>query len=469
MRHKKSTPTTHHHHLLVVVVATVAVLVLHAAPFPADTIIDDMDAGFGTWLVGTDWGTSGNLGYAVAGGGGDIDGDGIDDLIVSAVSAGATEAGRAYVLYGVDDPTTAWPQNEEVDVVAQDTNKGRIIDGGNAGAYLGTAVAVVGDVNNDGKPDYAIGSPDSGKVWLVWGKEKSAATNPLYVNTLDASKFVEITGEAPDNYFGWSIAGGDFNHDDISDLLISAPFYSSGAGRSYIVWGHNGTWPATINAADIGEVTVGGVKIIGEAGSWSGVSVANAGDVNHDGKTDLIIGAPHANPSDLIYAGRAYIVFGKDSGTWPMTTNLGSLTAADGVIINGVSTTNGNLGWSVSGKVDVNGDNTADVIVGAYWADPDAMRTMAGITYVVFGSATLPSVIDASDDTFFDGTKGFKLFGEGINDNSGNSVSGAGDVNGDGIGDIIIGAPKCDNTATMVGRSYVVFGHRGAWPAVVEL
>jgi hypothetical protein len=87
--------------------------------------------------------------------------------------------------------------------------------------------------------------------------------NPLYVNTLDASKFVEITGEASNNAFGYAIADGDFNHDGISDLLIGAPGYSSNAGCSYIVWGHNGTWPTTISATDIGG-TVGGVKINGD-------------------------------------------------------------------------------------------------------------------------------------------------------------------------------------------------------------
>jgi hypothetical protein len=220
----------------------------------------------------------------------------------------------------------------------------------------------VGDVNGDRLDDIAIGSylwnSSQGKVWVVWGKKRAEATNPLYVNTLDASKFVEITGEAINNALGCAVAGGDFNHDGISDLLIGAPFYSSNTGRSYIVWGHNGTWPTTINAANIGG-TVGGVKITGDqAESQSGVSVANAGDVNHDGKTDLIIGAHWAD------AGRTYIVFGKGSGMWPTTINLGSLTAADGVIING-ATVNDHLGRGVSGNVDVNGDNTADVIVGA--------------------------------------------------------------------------------------------------------
>jgi hypothetical protein len=270
---------------------------------------------------------------------------------------------------------------------------------------------------------------------------RNQVTNPLYVNTLNASKFVEITGETGTGYFSRSIAGGDFNHDGFSDLLIGAPGYSSNTGRSYIVWGHSGTWPTTINAANIGG-TVGGVKITGDqAGSLSGISVANAGDLNDDGKTDLIIGADEADPSGLTKAGRAYILLGKGSGTWPTAINLADLAAADNTItiINGAAI-NDNLGRSVSGNVDVNGDNIADIIVGAQSANPDDTRIWAGITYVVFGSATLPATINASGSTFFDGTKGFKLFGEMTNSSCGQSVSSAGDVNGDGIGDIIIGA-----------------------------
>jgi hypothetical protein len=113
---------------------------------------------------------------------------------------------------------------------------------------------------------------NQGKVWVVWGKKRAEATSPLFVNVPDASEFVEITGEVAYNHFGWAIAGGDFNHDGISDLLIGAHGYSSYTGRSYIVWGHNGTWPPTISAADIGNIESlddlsGGIRIDGETGS----------------------------------------------------------------------------------------------------------------------------------------------------------------------------------------------------------
>jgi hypothetical protein len=416
------------------------------APFRRDYSVDSIAQGEGTRFLGSG---PDSVGYA-AHSGGDVDGDKLDDFVVCAYNtasiAGAPSAGNAYVLYGVrsaSDAATAWPINAKIKTIAQDSTRGRIIDGAVALTSLGRSVAIVGDMNGDRFDDIAVSTEAwanfSGRAWIVWGKKRTETNTPLYVNALDASKFVQITGEVAWSLFGVVIAGGDINHDGFSDLLIGAPGYSSGISRGYIVWGHNGTWPATINATDIG-VTVGGVKIDGKADSQSSRSIANAGDVNRDGKTDLIIGAYYANPSGRERAGRAYIVFGKGNGTWPTTINLDSLTAADGVIIDGAAAYD-YLGCGVSGNVDVNGDNTADVIVGAHGAGPDATRYDAGITYVVFGSATLPSTIDTSGSTFFDGMKGFKLLGEKVFDWSAYSVSGTGDVNGDGIGDIIIGAP----------------------------
>jgi hypothetical protein len=411
---------------LVVVVS----VVVAAGALKRDYPIDSIAQGEGTRLRGS--ATGDRVGISVGGGGGDVDGDGVADFVVGACEAkslsgdGVTSAGQVYVLYGLTNTNdtaagaSAWPTDTTLLSITQNSTRGRIIDGTVMGTKLGRDAAIVGDVNGDRYDDIAVSANDwnsnQGKVWLVWGKKRTEATNPLFVDNLIVDKFVELKGVLQDpNNFGQAVAGGDFNHDGISDLLIGAHGQLGNAGRSYIVWGHNGTWPDTISAADISG-SVGGVVINGDqADSRTGISVANAGDVNRDGKIDLIIGA-YMTDYGYSDAGRAYIVFGKDSGTWQTEIDLGSL-GSDGVIINGAAA-NDQLGWSVSGNVDVNGDNTADVIVGAYFADPDLMRVNAGITYVVFGSATLPSVIDA-DSTFFDGTKGFKLFGEAANDYSG--------------------------------------------------
>jgi hypothetical protein len=283
----------------VVVVVLVLVSAMSGAAFRADYSINSITQDEGTRFIGT--ATNDRVGIWLSGGG-DVNGDGVADFVVGAsdaksLSGGALSAGHAYVLYGVtnaSDTAATWPTDTMIKTITQDSTRGRIIDGAVTNTYLGQVVAIVGDVNGDRLDDIAISSyywnSWQGKVWVVWGKKRAEVTNPLYVDTLDADKFVVITREATGNIFGRAIAGGDFNHDGISDLLTSASGYSSHTGRSYIVWGHNGTWPTTINAADIGG-TVGGVNITGEAGSWSGYSAANAGDVNCDGKTDLIIGA----------------------------------------------------------------------------------------------------------------------------------------------------------------------------------
>jgi hypothetical protein len=175
--------------------------VVFRADYPIDSITQDE----GTRLKGST--VYEHVGITVSGGG-DVDGDGVADFVVGAhtaksLSGGASNAGHAYVLYGVAnaiEAASAWPTDTAIKAIAQDSTRGRIIDGVTTNAYLGQVVAIVGDVNGDRLDDIAVGAywwnNNQGKVWLVWGKKRAEATNPLYVNTLDASKFVEITGEA---------------------------------------------------------------------------------------------------------------------------------------------------------------------------------------------------------------------------------------------------------------------------------
>jgi hypothetical protein len=141
-----------------------------------------------------------------------VDGDGVADFVMGAryansLSGDAPYAGRAYVVYGVantsDAAASAWPTDTTSMDIAQNSTRGYIIDGAAANTYLGWVVAIVGDVNGDRLDDIAVSSEGwnnwQGKVWLVWGKPRDQATSPLFVNTSDASKFVEITGETAYN------------------------------------------------------------------------------------------------------------------------------------------------------------------------------------------------------------------------------------------------------------------------------
>ena len=184
----------------------------------------------------------------------------------------------------------------------------------------------------------------------------------------------------------------------------------------------------------------------------AGLSVAS-GDVNGDGFADLIIGAPNANN---LYGG-TYVVFGRASG-FPATLALSGLDGSNGFRIDGVDF-NDLSGFSVASAGDVNGDGYTDVLVGANIPDGTA-----GNSYVVFGKA------GGFDATFalsgLDGNNGFRLDGVSVNDRAGFSVASAGDVNGDGFDDLIVGAY---GASSLAGRSYVVFGKANGFGASLSL
>ena len=207
-----------------------------------------------------------------------------------------------------------------------------------------------------------------------------------------------------------------------------------------------------------------GFIINGIAGSGrSGRSVSSAGDVNGDGIDDLIIGALEANPNGVNSAGESYVVFGQDTSvsgsSFSASLDLSSLDGSNGFVINGIDSGDFS-GRSVSSAGDVNGDGIADIIIGASTADPNG-NLSAGESYVVFGRNTTDGGVSFAasfDLSSLDGSNGFVINGIDVNDRSGWSVSSAGDVNGDGIDDIIIGASTSATGNSNAGESYVIFG-----------
>jgi hypothetical protein len=180
---------------------------------------------------------------------------------------------------------------------------------------------------------------------------------------------------------------------------------------------------------------------------------------------DVIVGAIKAAPGGKSYAGRSYVVFGKRNTQPVELSAVESGTSRGGFVINGSDSYNYS-GFSVSGAGDVNGDGLADVIVGAKNAAPNG-KSYAGRSYVVFGKRNnKPVELSALESAASRG--GFAINGSNAYDLSGFSVSGAGDVNGDGLADVIVGAPYADpNGKHGAGRSYVVLGKRNTQP--VEL
>ncbi|HKR25247.1 MAG TPA: hypothetical protein VJS15_08315, partial [Allosphingosinicella sp.] len=395
-------------------------------------------------------GDAGDLAGGSVASAGDFNGDGYDDMLVGAQTAesGRTDSGEAYLIGG-------WELASGTIDVSSLAGYGITIQGAAAGDRAGRSVASAGDFNNDGFDDLIIGAPLSdgggpadglaGAAYLVFGKDVGIANVDL--NALGANGFAILSSHAGD-YGGWSVASaGDVNGDGFDDLVIGAQFADGGgedSGAAYVVFGK----ASGFGTIDLNALGAAGFAIQGDdAYDRTGYSVASAGDVNGDGFDDIIVGAISGN-SGGYSSGEAYVIFGKASGFGNI--DLSSLGAA-GFLIQGDSA--GDLaGVSVASAGDVNGDGFDDIIVGARGGDDGGSG--AGEAYVVFGKASGFGTVDLSSL----GTGGFVIQGDSAGDAAGISVASAGDVNGDGFDDVIVGARGGDDGGADAGEAYVIFG-----------
>jgi hypothetical protein len=422
--------------------------------------------------------------------GGDVNGDGFSDLLIGAGYAsfgGDTRRGLAYVVFGAS--TTPAAQTLTARVAAGTAYR---FEGADAFHYAGFSISNAGDVNGDGIDDILIGakgaSYDSignirGATFLVFGgmanfealdNADTVNDNRIALANLTAAAGYRFDGVADGDQSGLSVSSaGDVNGDGIADLLIGAYTDTNGSdsGSTYLVFGGanlavlDGDDGAVDGQIDLSQISLGqGMRIDGLAGDRSGISVASAGDINGDGFDDIIVGAPLADPNGVANdEGAAYVIFGRPTASFWADLQPDDLNGVNGVRLDGIAPDDAT--GSVSGLGDINGDGFSDVIVGAMFASSGDYH--AGAAYVVFGKSTWSSSFDLAS---LNGSNGFRLDGLHRGAQAGISVSAAGDINGDGFGDLVVSAVQFSRIdAYNAGAAFVVFGGASGFSPIIDL
>jgi hypothetical protein len=370
---------------------------------------------------------------------------------------------------------------------------GFTIHGAAALEQLGGSVAVVGDINDDGIADLAIGAPyangpggaKAGKVYVLFGRREKWP-NPLNLSNLTANDGFVLNGLAAGDGLGWSVSrAGDVDGD--VPQKVEAPEKQKKpddevlreAGQSYVIFGQRSRSRFTnlrLNTLN-GQ---NGYVINGQAaGAQLGYAVSDAGDLNSDRLGDIILGAPLSNAPRSIFQkvtqntpqktpqderrGQAQVIFGW-RGTYRATLDWKSLPTRRLLTLSGVSAGE-QAGFSLANAGDINGDGITDVVIGAPFAN--ARGVNAGRSYVVYGNRVgFPPSLNLAQLT---SRSGLTLNGFVAQGRSGYTVDTAKDVNGDGIDDLLIGAPFAYPSGVYSGQSYLVLGRRGGFANALDL
>jgi len=366
--------------------------------------------GDGTWISESNQAGS-QFGISVSGAG-DVNDDGYDDVVVGAYlhDGDQVSEGAAFVYLGSPaglQPEPAWSA-----------------EGNQTGSGFGFSVASAGDVNGDGHDDLIIGAPyhdggsvDAGRAYVYLGNASGLESAPDWVSGIDQESA----------WYGWRVRpAGDVNNDGFDDVIVAAYLYDEGQineGKAFVYTGSPSglsVSPAWEYATDQAEARMAGIGF--------------AGDVNGDGYDDIVVGS-HAYDNGEPSEGRAWVFHGSRFG----------LAQAPSLVLES-DVPYAYFGYSTYTAGDVNGDGYDDVVVGAFGYSNGA-ETSEGAAFVYLGSAA--GLTDSVAWSFESG-QADAWFGL--------SAQTAGDVNDDGYDDIVVSSERYDFTRTDQGGAWVFLG-----------